>query len=108
MAYDPQANRRRPRPADDSPAPVDAILGESPTAALQEPAPQAHADAAPVVDDPPPSPSVTPEPADPPSDQLLLTSGVATAIGGVIGLLTLRHFWLRHRRRRAAAGDAED
>ncbi|MCP4740600.1 MAG: hypothetical protein GY873_41110 [Bosea sp.] len=100
MAYDPQANRRRPRPDDDAPAPVDAILGEAPTAVGADWAP---GDGSPVADDPPPTPAVTPEPADPPSDQLLLTSGVATAIGGLIALLTLRHLWVRHRRRRAAA-----
>jgi len=94
MAYDPQANRRRPKPEAEDPAPVDAILGAptEPTAPSVAP------------DDPPPIPAVTPAPADPPSDKLLISSGVATAIGGLIALLTLRHFWKR-RRRASISGD---
>lgn len=99
MAYDPQANRRRPRPDVEDPAPVDAILGEAPPVA---PA----ASGAGVADDPPPSVAVTPEPADPPSDQLLLSTGVVGAIGGLLALLTLRHLWRRHRR--AAADPVVD
>ena len=99
MAYDPQANRRRPRPDVESAAPVDAILGE---------APAANAPAAGVADDPPPSVAVTPEPADPPSDQLLINTGLAGAIGGLIALLTLRHLWRRHRRSKDAADGALD
>jgi hypothetical protein len=30
MPYDPQRGRRRPEPADDSPAPVEALLGDTP------------------------------------------------------------------------------
>lgn len=96
MAYDPQASRRRPRPDAETPAPVDALLGDPPR--------RAAADTA-VADDPPPSVSVTPEPADPPSDQLLLRTGVAGAIGGLVGLLAVRHLWRRHRRARPAAAD---
>ena len=92
MAYDPQANRRRPKPEAAGAAPVEALLGDAPPEA-------------PVADDPPPAPAVTPEPADPISDTLLISSGVATAIGGLIALLTLRHFWMR-RRRRCDADDA--
>lgn len=88
MAYDPQANRRRPKPEPEGPAPVEALLGE----------PSAP-DAPKVVrDDPPPTPAVTPEPADPISDRLLLSSGLATVVGAVVALLTLRHFWKRRRR----------
>ncbi len=88
MAYDPQANRRRPKPEAAETAPVDALLGE----AAETAAPTG------VPDDPPPTPAVTPAPADPPSDKLLLSSGVATALGSLLALLTLRHFWLRRRR----------
>lgn len=92
MAYDPQANRRRPKPEPAGPAPVDALLGDdTPTAP------------APLPDDPPPTPAVTPAPADPPSDRLLLSSGLAAAIGALAGALTLRHLWKRRRR----AGDAD-
>jgi len=97
MAYDPQASRRRPRPAAEDPAPVDAILGK-PT---EPPSPTA------TPDDPPPTPAVTPAPADPPSDTLLLSSGVVTAIGAVVALLTLRHLWNR-RKRRAAGGSTNE
>ena len=71
MVYDPQAGRRRPKPDDGEAAPVDALLGS--------PAPSVH-----VVDDPPPSPAVTPEPADPISDRVLISSGVATAVAGIV------------------------
>ena len=93
MVYDPQANRRRPKPEAEEAAPVEALLG----------------DAAPtidILDYPLPTPAVTPHPADPISDRLLISSGVATAIGALAALLTLRHFWLRRRRRRND-GDAE-
>ncbi len=90
MAYDPQANRKRPRPAAEEPAPVDALLGEPTTVA----APLE------VTDDPPPSPAVTPAPADPVSDTLVFSSGLAGAIGALVALLTLRHFWKRRTRRR--------
>lgn len=89
MAYDPQANHRRPKPAEEDPAPVDALLGES---VADETAPASPAD------DPPPEPAVTPAPADPPSDKLLVSSGVISAAGGVIALMVLRHLWKRHQR----------
>ena len=87
MAYDPQANHRRPKPEAEETAPVEALLGE--------PAPPI---AGGVVDDPPPTPAVTPAPADPISDRLLISSGLAAAVGGVLALLTLRHLWNRRRR----------
>ncbi len=92
MAYDPQANRRRPKPETTGTAPVEALLGD-PVPAVD------------IVDDPPPSPAVTPEPADPISDKLLISSGVATAIGALVALLTLRHLWMRRRRRNDANDD---
>ena len=92
MVYDPQANRRRPKPEAQETAPVDAILGDAPTPV----APKAAAD------DPPPIPAVTPAPADPIPDTLLLSSGVVTAFGGLVALLTLRHFW---KRRQAKSSD---
>ena len=93
MAYDPQAKHRRPRPAD-GPAPVDALLGDRPTPPVPPPTG--------VADDPPPVVAVTPAPADPPPDALLIRTGVAAVVGGLLALLTLRHLWLRHRRRAAA------
>lgn len=105
MAYDPQAGRRRPKPDEAIPAPVDAILGNAPAGSGTTP--PAPVDTR-VADDPPPSVSVTPEPADPPPDELLISTGVAAAIGGLIGLLTLRHLWRRHRRQQnEAAVDAD-
>jgi hypothetical protein len=90
MGYDPQANRRRPRPAADDPAPVDALLGE----ATATPA------AVHVADDPPPTPAVTPAPADPPSDTVLINTGVVAVIGAALTLLGLRQLWKRRRRSR--------
>lgn len=91
MAYDPQANHRRPQPEATAVAPVDALLGDAPaTAALPGG----------VRDDPPPTPGVTPAPADPPSDTLLLNTGLVAAAGTVVALLTLRHLWKRHLNRR--------
>ena len=88
MAYDPQANRRRPRPVPDDPAPVDALLGD----ADPHPAPTGE-----VGDDPPPVVAVTPAPADPPPDSLLIKTVVAAVAGTVATLLVLRWLWL-HRR----------
>ena len=88
MAYDPQANRRRPKPQAEETAPVEALLGSRTAAAPKV-----------VVDDPPPVPAVTPAPADPISDTLLISSGLATALGALVALLTLRHFWKRRQRR---------
>ena len=87
MAYDPQANRRRTKPGIEDPAPVDALLGE--------PAP--NETSAPPHDDPPPEPAVTPKPADPPSDKLLVSSGLVSAAGGVMALMVVRHLWKRHQ-----------
>ncbi len=103
MAYDPQANRRRPKPDTEETAPVDALLGD-PT----RPAAATSADPGPTPttpDDPPPIPSVTPEPADPPPDALLINTGLAGAAMALIGLLVLRHLWLRHRRRAQEADE---
>lgn len=100
MAYDPQANRRRPRPDADQPAPVDALLGDEPAAG------SGPAARGPVLDYPPPTPAVTPEPADPPPDGLLLSTGLAAAGGALVTALVARHFWIRHRRRTNAADDS--
>lgn len=91
MAYDPQANRRRPQPEATDPAPVDALMRGAPSAG--------------VVEDPPPTPAVTPAPADPPSDTVLLNTGLAAALGAVVTLLMLRHFWKRRRRAQGARLD---
>lgn len=87
MAYDPQADRRRPKPAPAETAPVDALLGDQPVPV----APKV------VPDDPPPAPGVTPQPADPPSDKLLISSGVATAIGALVAMVAVRQLWRRRR-----------
>jgi len=104
MAYDPQRNRRRPHPTVDSPAPVDALIGDA-----DEPEVTTEMAAVtslqPVSDDPPPDPAVTPAPADPPSDQLLLSTALAGAAAGMLLLLALRHLWLRRLRRGQTATD---
>lgn len=96
MAYDPQRERRRSTPAADNPAPVDAILARSGDATTELPVADA---AGALTDDPPPDPAVTPAPADPPSDRLLLNAGLVGAATGVALLLVVRHLWLRRRRR---------
>lgn len=88
MAYDPQAGRRRPRPADSEPAPVEALLGAAPDDSTA-PGP---------TDDPPPIPAVTPHPADPPSDTLLLKTTVLTVVAALVTLLLARQLWRRTRR----------
>ena len=82
MAYDPQARRKRPRPTAEDAAPVEAFLPGIPS----------------------PSPTelplgVTPDPADPPSDQLLVRTGLAAACGGLASLLALAYLWHRRTRR---------
>jgi hypothetical protein len=107
MAYDPQSNHRRPKPAREDPAPVDALLGTgTPPAAAQTPTEEIPQVA---IDDPPPTPGVTPEPADPPPDKLLLSTGVAGVAGALITLLILRHLWKRRQRHRSerSAGNFE-
>jgi len=88
MAYDPQANRRRPKPTQKDPAPVDVLLGDEPTGPA----------VAPTVEDPPPGPGVTPTPADPVPDSWVLSTSMGAAVGAIIGLVTLRWLWKRHRR----------
>lgn len=108
MAYDPQRNRRRPKPAGDEPAPIEAILdaddvGRGATAPRDEDAPGATK---PVVDDPPPDPSVTPQPADPWSDELLFGMSISTIVGIVVSLLVFRWLWMRSRRT-GSTGESE-
>jgi len=101
MAYDPQARHRRPKPADDDPVPVDSLLGE-PSAAESlgygEPVSGGVPD-----DDPPPNPAVTPAPADPRSDRLLVSSGISSLIAAAAAAFVLRQLWKRWRRRPAAS-----
>jgi len=101
VPYDPQANHRRPAPADAESAPVEALLGSTQAKS------RSGAEAGPSAtnDDPPPSPSVTPEPADPPPDALLINTGLASAVAALVGLFVLRHLWRRHCNRRAETGD---
>jgi len=101
MAYDPQANRRRPKPSEADPAPVDALLGDVPIEPADEPADPGSASRL-AVDDPPPAVGVTPAPADPVPDSLVLSTGMGAAIGALLGLLTLRWLWKRQQRRAIA------
>jgi len=93
MAYDPQANRRRPKPEDTEPAPVDALIGESTTATDA-----ASSAEGPKPEDPPPAPGVTPDPADPVPDVVLAGTGMAGVGAGVVLLLIARWVWKRNRR----------
>jgi hypothetical protein len=90
MVYDPQRDQRRPRPADRGPAPVEAILDAD--RATQEP-PRS----APVLDDPPPDLSVTPQPADPWPDRVFFGMSISTIIGAVVALVVFRWLWTRRR-----------
>lgn len=90
MAYDPQRDHRRPRPADGGPAPVEAILdADRATVPPHE--------SGPVHDDPPPKPSVTPQPADPWPDRVLFGLSISTIIGAVVALVVFRWLWIRRR-----------
>ncbi len=104
MVYDPQAERQRPKPAPDGPAPVDALLLTDPSDASGRDAVADTSTSAanigseefpPVTEDPSPAPTVTPEPANPPPDKLLLNSALISAIGTLIGALVLRFVWKR-------------
>ena len=102
MAYDPQANRRRPKPAEADPAPVDALLGES-AEPVSTPQPDPGSASRIAVDDPPPAVGVTPAPADPVPDSLVISTGMGAAFAGLIGLVTLRWLWKRQQRRTSDA-----
>lgn len=111
MVYDPQAKRQRPKPAPEGPAPVDALLltdtadasgrnvvADTATSAADTATSAANADNEEfplVTDDPPPAPTVTPEPANPPPDKLLINSALISAVGTLIGALVLRFLWKR-------------
>ncbi len=104
MVYDPQAKRQRPKPAPEGPAPVDALLLTDTTAASGQSVvadtPTSAADVGneevPLVgEDPPPAPTVTPGPANPPPDKLLINSALVSAVGTLIGALVLRYLWKR-------------
>jgi len=83
MAYDPQKNHRRPSPAEEGPAPVDALIADS------DDEPRL------AIDDPPVAPAVTPPVADPPPDAVVVNTGLAAAIGAAITLLVARYLWRR-------------
>ncbi len=114
MAYDPQRDRRRPRPGTGEAAPIDALLDVVEPAAdvpvptgvvaghadAAEPAADGPAPASPVRGpDPPPPVSVTPGPADPWSDRQLLQAVVASAVLTLAAAMAARWYWprLRHR-----------
>ena len=99
MAYDPQAKRQRPKPALEGPAPVDALLlndeadagSRKVVADASRPTANVNNDESPLVaEDPPPAPTVTPEPANPPPDKLLLNSALIGTVAALIGALALR------------------
>ena len=121
MAYDPQRDRRRPRPTSAAgPAPIDALLDAvkpdvdpalvdptepvDATAALNDtktavtgPGPsRRRADPAHGADPPPPV-SVTPGPADPWSDRQLLRAVVASVVLTLTGVIAARWLWRRLR-----------
>lgn len=97
MAYDPQARRRRPKPAPEGPTPVDALLLADPTDSSRghAAADDFGTDESSQVHDPPPTPAVTPEPANPPPDKLLLNSALVSAAAALVGALLLRYIWRR-------------
>jgi hypothetical protein len=100
MAYDPQRDRRRPKPSGDEPAPIETILdAEESTIST---VPSDRAPSSPVLDDPPPDPSVTPQPADPWSDKLLFGVSISTIVGTVAAALVFRWVWIRRRRSRSS------
>jgi len=53
------------------------------------------------IDDPPPAPGVTPEPADPVPDSIVASTGIAAS---VIGLVVVLLWWRWLKRRRFACG----
>ncbi len=90
MAYDPQKKHRRPTPAEEGPAPVDALMTNA--------SPESRA----MTDDPPAAPTVTPPAADPPADALLIKAGLIAAAMAAVALVVTRH--LRSRRCSHATG----
>jgi hypothetical protein len=97
MAYDPQRDRRRPRPGDE-PTPIEAILDAGAPGPVGPNRDDSHQPFESVPDDPPPIPSVTPQPADPWSDRLLFGMSISTIAGIVVALLVFRWLWVRGRR----------
>lgn len=121
MAYNPQRDRRRPRPSTAAgPAPIDALLdavelgGDPPPVDATEPvdaAEPASGDRSPAGGpessrrrtdplrgaDPPPPVSVTPGPADPWSDRQLLRAVVASVLLTLTGAIAARWLWQRLR-----------
>ena len=121
MAYDPQRDRRRPRPSTAAgPAPIDALLdavelgGDPPPVDDTEPAAGGRSPAGsrspadgpessrrrtdPLRGaDPPPPVSVTPGPADPWSDRQLLRAVVASVLLTLTGAIVARWLWQRLR-----------
>ena len=104
MAYDPQAKRQRPKPTPSGPAPVDALLltGISESSGRSADADRSGSGASQngtedsgVAHDQSPTPAVTPEPANPPPDKLLLNSALVSALGALVGALVLRCLWKR-------------
>lgn len=127
MAYDPQRDRRRPRPSTAAgPAPIDALLDAvrpggdpapvdatepvddtEPAAGGRSPAGSRSPASGPESPrrrtdplrgaDPPPPVSVTPGPADPWSDRQLLRAVVASVLLTLTGAIAARWLWQRLR-----------
>ena len=116
MAYDPQRDRRRPRPSTDEAAPIDALLGAvepdgDAAASTLADAGSAAGGRSPAGSpeisrrltdpahgaDPPPPVSVTPGPADPWSDRQLLRAVVASVVLTLTGVIAARWLWRRLR-----------
>ncbi len=102
MAYDPQRDRRRPKPSGDEPAPIETILDAEESTIPADRAQSSPLPDDPPPDDPPPDPSVTPQPADPWSDNLLFGVSISTIVGAVAAALVFRWVWIRRRRSRSS------
>ncbi len=113
MAYDPQAKHQRPKPILEGPAPVDALLASDTTIFGDQGVRAGTADGSTeddslMTDEPLSTPAVTPEPANPPPDKLLLNSALVSVLSTLVGALLLRCLWkrLKGARRCRSASDS--
>ena len=99
-SYDPQRNRPRARPANDDPAPVDALLDQGPPARQPAAAVGGTAITEPVATEPAPTDHGHHDDHDHEHDHGPRPGGVLGAIGAlVLAVVTLR-MWRRRRRGR--------
>lgn len=110
MTYDPQAKGQRPSPKSGVSAPVDALLPDDAVESELQAVVAANSESStnlgggdlpPLVDDPISVPAVTPEPADPPPDKLLINGTLLAAVGVLVAALALRYLCKRSLRCRA-------